>query len=101
MGADATTRRRVIGAIFLLIAVAMLIAGDTLLKPSLKEIGYLVYWLICFVFTGLAILVAYLDVRALAQRSRREARDLIQSTLGKIETDARKKAPSPGHNEGE
>ena len=98
MGADVTTRRRIIGAIFLLIALGMLIAGDTLLKAILKDIGYLVYWLVCFVFTGLAILVAYLDVRALQQRSRREARDLFQSTLGQIETDMSKK-PGADHKQ--
>ena|SRR5579859_995747 len=91
MGLDAKGRRRVIGAVFLAAALGMLIAGQTVLKSSLRDVGFLVYWLLCFVFTGMAIVVAYLDARSLQQRTRREARDLIEHTLGKIETDAKRR----------
>jgi cation transport ATPase len=91
MGLDATGRRRLTGALILMAALAMLIAGQTVLKSRLHDVIFLVYWLICFVLTGAAILVAYLDARALQRKTRREARELIETTLNHIETDARKK----------
>jgi hypothetical protein len=95
MGLDATARRRRFGALMLLASLGMLIAGQTILRNHLKDLGFLCYWLICFAFTGLAILAAYLDARALQRRSCREARELLQNTLNKIEIDVRKR-PLPG-----
>ena len=95
MALDATARRRWIGALFLLAALAMLIAGETLLQGRLTDAGFIVFWLCCFVFTGLAVIVAFLDVRALQDRVRRDQRDLFETTLKKIETDARTKRKAP------
>ena len=78
----------------------MLVAGETVLKPRLKDLSFLVYWLICLVLTGLAILVAFLDASAVRRRTRREARDLLESTLGRIEADAKHKPPGSQKNDG-
>ncbi len=94
MAADIIAKRRRIGALLLLAAVAMLVAGQTVLKSRLQDAGFLLYWLVCFLLTGAALLVAYLDALALRQRSRREARELLQSTLTEIESDASKKPRS-------
>jgi membrane protein implicated in regulation of membrane protease activity len=91
MGLDAIGRRRRFGVIILLAAVGMLIGGETFLKGQLSGVGFLVYWLLCFVFTGMAIVVAYVDARAVQRRTRREARELLETTLTRIETDAKKK----------
>jgi hypothetical protein len=96
MVADAITRRRRLGAVLLVAALALLVAGQTVLKNRLHGLGFLLYWLACFLLTGAAILVAYLDALALRQRTRREARELLQSTLDEIETDARKKPRTGG-----
>ena len=93
MGLDATARRRWIGALALGAALGMLVAGETILKGRLQSTGFLVYWLICFVFTGLAIVVAFLDAHALQHRTRREQRDLFEATLRQIEKEARIKQP--------
>jgi hypothetical protein len=93
MAVDATAKRRRFGAVLLLAALVMLIAGQTILKSRLKDLGFLLYWLACFFLTGGAILVAYLDAVALQRRSRREARELLESTLDKIQKDATKKPP--------
>jgi hypothetical protein len=99
MGLDATTRRRRFGVLMLLASLGMLIAGQTILRDHLKDLGFLFYWVVCFAFTGLAILAAYLDARALQRRSRREARELLENTFNKIETDVRKKPlPSKSNN---
>jgi len=90
MGLDATARRRWLGALALAVALAMLLAGQTVLENHLGPLGSLVYWLVCAGFTGVAILTAFLDVRALQNRSRKEQRELFHATLENIERDARK-----------
>lgn len=91
MGLHNTGRRRWFGALMLLGALGLLVAGETVLKGRLDGMAFLLYWMLCFVFTGLAIVTAYLDARALQTRTRREARELLQTTLSKIQTDAQKK----------
>ena len=40
----------------------MLIWGQTILKPYLEGMGFVLYWLACLAFTGLALLTALLDI---------------------------------------
>ena len=89
MASNAIGRRRWLGGAALLLALAMLIGGETLFKNNLSEVGFLVYWLVCFVLTGLAIVVAFIDVRAVARRTREEQRQLMHATLDQIEKQAR------------
>lgn len=97
MGLDATGRRRWFGGIVLLAALAMLVGGQTVLKDRLTDPRtFLFYWLICFGCTGLAIFVAFLDVRALQRRTREEQRNLVHRTLKEIEMDATEKTRRPG-----
>ena|SRR5579864_524310 len=96
MGLDATTRRRRFGVLMLAAALLMLVAGQTVLKNRLKDLGFLMYWLGCLVFTAIAIVVAYIDARSLQRRGRREARELLENTLGEIQKDATKKPVRPG-----
>ena len=95
MALDASARRRWFGGLVLLTAVAMLICGETVLKGKLGMLALLIYWLACFGLTGLAITVAFLDVRALQRRIRQEQRDLFASTLKKIEAEAKTKPRQP------
>jgi len=94
-----TARRRWFGGIVLFGAVAMLICGETVLKTKLAATAYLVYWLICFLLTVIAIVVAFLDLRALQQRVRDEHRNLFETTLDRIETDVQTKKPKPQNGE--
>jgi hypothetical protein len=94
MRLDATTRRRWFGALMLLCAVGLLVAGETILKGRLDGMGFLLYWMICFLCTGLAIVTAYVDAKALQMKSRREARELLESTLSNIQHDAQNKPRS-------
>ncbi len=66
----------------------MLIAGETFLKGKLLGTALLLYWLVCFFLTGLATLVAFRDARTMLQRTGREQRDLLESTLNDIQKDA-------------
>jgi hypothetical protein len=93
MALDGNGRRRILGALVLLAALGMLIAGETVLKGRLQNFGFLIYWLVCFLFTGAAFIIAFQDVRALRHRLREEQRDLLHSTLEKIEKEARQRPP--------
>jgi hypothetical protein len=92
MALNATARRRWFGALILLTALAMLICGQTVLLGRLGAVAFVAYWLLCFVLTGLAVLVAFLDARALQRRTRQEQRDLFAATLKDIETEAKTKS---------
>ncbi|MBI5383697.1 MAG: hypothetical protein HZA90_03320 [Verrucomicrobia bacterium] len=80
MADSAEARRRWFGLFFLALAAGMLIWGQTVLKPYLTGFLFLLYWALCFVLTGLAIITALLDMRATRRRIRREQRELIERT---------------------
>jgi hypothetical protein len=96
MAIDATTCRRWFGALVLLAALAMLICGETVLKGKLGDLMFIAYWLVCLGLTGLAILVAFLDALALQRRTRREQRDLFETTLKEIQSQAETRPARPG-----
>ncbi len=96
MSLGVTARRRWFGGLILLTALGLLIAGETILKGKLQGLSFLLYWLLCFVLTGAALIVAWVDACAVRRKSRREARELVQHTLGKIEADVRRKTNEPG-----
>jgi hypothetical protein len=75
------SRVRWFGAFFLIAAAGQLIWGLTLLKPHLSGLSYLVYWLICLVFTGLSILAALLDMRAIRKRVQDEQRQILDKAF--------------------
>ena len=91
MALEATARRRWFGAIVLVVALAMLICGETVLKEKLGNLTFIFYWMVCVGLTTLAIVIAFLDARALQHRIRREQRDLLRPPCRK--SSAR---PSPG-----
>ena len=96
MAMDATTRRRWFGAVVLMAALAMLICGETVMKGKLGNLTFIAYWLVCLALTGLAIVVALLDARALQRRVRQEQRDLFKTTLKEIQSRARPRPNRPG-----
>lgn len=100
MGMDATARRRWFGAVVLFGAVAMLVFGQTVLQGRLQPWLLVIYWPVCFILTGLAVVAALRDVRALQDRARQEQRDLLESALKEIETEAKSRARSYRRNNG-
>ena len=88
MGLDATARRRWFGGVVLIGAVSMLVCGETVLQGRLGSASFIVYWLVCFILTGLALIVAFRDLRALQHRTRQQQRELLESTLKEIGTEA-------------
>ena len=84
MSPNAKVIRRTVGTTSLLLAAAMLVAGETVLKDRLSTIAFLFYWLACFLLTLLAVAAALLDARAVRSENRRQQRELLENTLGKI-----------------
>jgi hypothetical protein len=85
MANSADALRRWLGAFCLAVAAGMLIWGQTVLLPYLHGIGFIVYWLVCFLFTLASIVIALLDVWAVRRRIRNEQVELVQQTLKEIE----------------
>jgi hypothetical protein len=81
----AKSRRRWFGAICLLAALVMLALGETTPRRHLNGVAFVIYWLACFLFAALAMLVGILDARALRREARDEQRALLENTLEEIE----------------
>ena len=95
MALNATARRRWFGAVVLLAALGMLICGQTVLMGKLRGFAFIAYWLVCFAFTGMAIVVAFLDARALQRQTRQQQRDLFETTLKQIQSEGKSRPRRP------
>jgi hypothetical protein len=82
-----------VGTIVLGAALLMLVAGQTVLPRKLHGGVYLIYWLVCLVLTGGAILIALADARATSHELKRQQRELLDQTLKDIQTQAKTKDP--------
>ena len=91
----ADARRRWFGVFFLLIAAGMLIWGQTILKPYLEGLGFVLYWLACMAFTALALFTALLDIWAVRRRTREQQRDLLQRIFDEAESDGQNEKKEP------
>lgn len=99
MSLDATARRRWFGGAALAGALAMLICGETVLQERLRPFDFVIYWLVCFVLTGVAMIAAIRDLRDLQRRTREQQRDLLHSALRDIESEARRRQQAAKRNE--
>lgn len=91
MPGPADARRRWFGTFFLLMAGGMLIWGLTVFSGRLRGVGFILYWLTCFLFTGLALLTALLDLWIVRHRQREEQRDLIVKAIEDLEAEKKEK----------
>jgi len=80
--------RRWLGMFCLAVASGMLIWGHTILLPHLKGLGYLIYWIVCFLFTIASIVIALLDVHAMLRNIRKERLELFRRALKDIKRGA-------------
>ena len=81
----ADVRRRSIGLFFLLLSVVLVIWGQTLLKPYLEKLSFVLYWLACIFCLLVAVAMALLDMWVMGRRNRRQQEELYQRTLMEIE----------------
>jgi hypothetical protein len=73
-------------------SAAMLALGLTVFKGRLRPRTFLYYWLVCMIVTGLTLIVALLDLRAVRLRARREELELVNRTLLEIKREKETKA---------
>ncbi len=83
--------RRWLGGISLAISAGMLLLGMTVLKGRLKPETFLIYWAVCMGVTGLALIIALVDLRAVRLRARREQEELMNRTLREIERERKER----------
>lgn len=78
-----TSRRRWYGLLFLLLALGMVIWGQTWLSPYLQETvyAYVLYWILCLVWTMLALITALIDARVTRRQLRRQQLELLRETF--------------------
>ena len=92
MSARTDEWRRWLGLFFLALAGAMVVWGQTLLRPRLAGLVFLAYWLGCFLLTLAAMAAALLDVRATWRRARREREDLLRHTLDTLDSELHRRS---------
>jgi uncharacterized membrane protein YhaH (DUF805 family) len=97
----ADARRRWFGMLFLGLAAALLIWGQTLLKPHLQGGWFILYWGVCSLLTLLAMATALLDMLILRRRARDEHRDLIQRSFGEPKDEPAERASNSGSRSNE
>ena len=76
--------RRWLGMFCLAVASGMLIWGNTILAAHLKGLGFLIYWIVCFLFTIASIVIALLDMHAILGNVRKERLKLFRHALKDI-----------------
>ena len=81
-------RRRWFGLFYLITSSGLLIWGLTLLRPVLRGWLFVGYWLACFLCAWLALVTAWLDMRAIRRHARAEKRELLEHALTRIARDA-------------
>ena len=89
---DQKTRRRTMLAL-LVVALALLLAGSTILQaplnPRERPLGFLLFWIACGWLTFTSLLLAVLDMLMLkleSRRARRALREKLQSPGSTLDT---------------
>lgn len=77
-------RRRWFGLFYLISSAGLLIWGLTLLRPVLRGWLFIGYWLACLLCALLALVTAWLDMRAIRRYARAEKRELLEQALTRI-----------------
>jgi len=83
------------GMTFLIVSVVMLILGETLLRSSLRNVPFIIYWMVCIMITFLAIVFAFLDVAGVQRQAKEQQRELLEKTIKEI---ARQKEAKAGRS---
>jgi hypothetical protein len=84
--------RRWHGLLCLVLGAAMLLWGQTLLKDRLSGRSFVIYWAICFLVTGLALIISLWDSYQLRRQMRAQEKALFKKMLDQVEQ-ARRAGP--------
>ncbi len=78
---DFPSKKRWLSGLCLVIALLMLILGQTVFVHSLQGRTFILYWLACFALTGLAAIVALVDFFSLQRQARMKQREIIEEVF--------------------
>jgi hypothetical protein len=81
-------RRRLLVACLLVMVLALVLLGQTVLAGRLSPLGTLLFWGGGLLLTAFAILLALVDALRTLGEGRREQQALLKETLGEIEKEA-------------
>ncbi len=91
------TCRRSLGILCLVTAVGLLAAGDRSPGGRLGNgLGFVAYWLLCFLCCMLAVVVAWWDPGALRREVREQQRALLDDALGQLRRPEQTRSPGSG-----
>ena len=79
--------RRLASGICLGVSLLMLVPGLTFLSHRLSGTALALYWLVCFLLTGLAAIIALVDIMLLRRALREQQRNLIKTTFDEVGPD--------------
>ncbi len=88
-------RRRWFSLLYLILAGGLLVWGLTWLEPVLRGWLFVGYWFTCAMFAVLALITAWLDLRALRRHERAQRRALLEQSLQHL-ADTAAKSRKPG-----
>jgi hypothetical protein len=80
--------RHWISGVFIVIAVGMVIIGQTVLAGRLKDYDYVFYWGGCMIVTLFAAVAALWDMAAIRRESRRQHHELVEETFKNVDPDS-------------
>lgn len=83
--------RRWYGLLCLVLGASMLVWGQTLLASRLQGKTFIIYWTLCFLVTGLALIFALWETRRLRIRLQEEEKALFREMVRQIELARRAK----------
>ena len=78
---ESQKRRRRIGVGFVVLAVLLVITGQTLLNHWLVGLTFIAYWVFCLLCIAAAMFVTLLDFRSIARDAQQEHADLLRRAL--------------------
>jgi membrane protein implicated in regulation of membrane protease activity len=94
--------RRWYGLLCLVLGGAMLFWGQTVLSSRLTGKTFIIYWTLCFLVTGLALIISLWDSYRLRRQMRQKQQRLLQEMLQQVEQARRERAgdaeTSPPHS---
>ncbi|MDB6058170.1 MAG: hypothetical protein JWO95_2014 [Verrucomicrobiales bacterium] len=80
--------RHWISGVFIFIAIAMVVLGQTVLAGRLKDYDYVLYWGGCMVMTLFAAFAALYDMAKIRRESKREHHQLVERTFKNPDPDS-------------
>jgi hypothetical protein len=86
--------RRWLGTLFLVLGAAMLVWGLTVLDSRLVGKSFIIYWTLCFLVTGLALLISLWDAYRLRRKLRAEEKALLEAMLTQVQKEQRTRGSS-------